>query len=93
MEYEEILQQKYAEETVENFLEAINVAVNTVKVNPYFNWKLLSDADDNKFSDCAIAAGVDYLVTEDRDFDLLKTIEFPRVTVISLQQFSIILGA
>jgi putative PIN family toxin of toxin-antitoxin system len=64
LEYEEKLREKYSEPTVENFLEAINIAVNVQKMYVHYNWNLISDADDNKFSDCVIQSGADYLVTE-----------------------------
>lgn len=35
----------------------------------------------------AIAGNADYLVTNDRHFDLLKGMEFPKVNVISLDDF------
>jgi predicted nucleic acid-binding protein len=49
------------------------------------------DPDDNKFSDCAIAAGANYLVTEDKHFDVLKEIGFPQINVVSLDEFRHIL--
>ncbi len=45
------------------------------------------DEDDNKFVDCAIAAGADYIVTEDHHFDYLRQIPFPQLNVISLDDF------
>jgi predicted nucleic acid-binding protein len=42
----------------------------------------LKDADDNKFVDCAVASNADYLVTHDRDFDVLKNVPFPKVKII-----------
>jgi predicted nucleic acid-binding protein len=35
------------------------------------------DQDDEKFADCAIVSNADYLVTNDRHFEVLKTIQFP----------------
>ena len=49
------------------------------------------ETDRNKFSDCAIAAGADYLITEDRHFDVLREIGFPKVNVVSLEEFRQIL--
>ena len=38
-------------------------------VNPAFQSRVITaDADDNKFSDCAIAAHADYVITEDAHF-------------------------
>lgn len=42
---------------------------------------------DNKFADVAIAAGVDYLVTNDGHFNCLKNLPFPQVRVLNLADF------
>ena len=60
----------------------------------YYNWNAnVADPDDNKFFDIAIAADVDYLVTNDRDFDVVKTITFPKVNIITAEAFLKILAA
>jgi predicted nucleic acid-binding protein len=42
---------------------------NLLRVTPSFQFHVVSaDADDNVFTDCAITADADYLVTEDRHF-------------------------
>ena len=46
-----------------------------------------ADPDDNKFVDCAIAAGARYVVTNDHHFDVLRTIEFPKIQVLKLIEF------
>jgi uncharacterized protein len=91
LEYEEKLKEKYALHVADDFLEVIGVAVNVKRISSHFQWNLIRDPDDNKFRDCAIASGSDYLVTEDHDFDVLKGIPFPNVTVINLSQFKVIL--
>lgn len=48
---------------------------------------ITQDPDDNKFVDCAIVASADYLVCEDNHFKVLKDIPFPKVNVITLEQF------
>jgi predicted nucleic acid-binding protein len=54
----------------------------------FFNWQLIyPDMDNNKFVDCAIAANVHYLVTNDKDFNRLKTISFPELQVINMERF------
>ena len=55
-----------------------------------FRFHLLSDIDkdDDKFVDCAITAGADYIVTEDSHFDRLKQIPFPRLNVLTLDEFN-----
>ena len=52
-------------------------------INVSYRWNLISsDADDNKFSDCAIAANADYLVSNDKDFDILKQTPFPSINLL-----------
>lgn len=46
------------------------------------------DKDDDKFVDCAITADADYIVTEDRHFSHLKSIAFPRLNVLTLDEFN-----
>jgi predicted nucleic acid-binding protein len=42
---------------------------NVIRVTPSFHFQVVtSDPDDNIFTDCAITAGADYLITEDRHF-------------------------
>jgi predicted nucleic acid-binding protein len=53
----------------------------------YFRWCLLQDVDDNKFADCAIAANADYLITNDKDYNILKQINFPKVAVVTIEEF------
>lgn len=57
-------------------------------VGVYYKWQLMNfDPDDNKFVDCAVAANADYIVTEDKHFDILNTIEFPKVNTIRSSDF------
>ncbi len=60
----------------------------------YYRWHLLADLDpdDDKFVDCAIACGADYLVTNDRHFDRLKDLKFPRVNLIKAEDFLAVLA-
>lgn len=91
LEYEEVLKRKYNQQVAENFLRALQELPNALAVEVFYNWNLVPDPDDNKFADAAIAAGASYLVTEDRDFNLLKNLPFPVVPVIDLQSFRNIL--
>lgn len=55
---------------------------------PHFRFGLIEqDPDDNKFVDCAIIAGADYIVSEDAHFRALRRIPFPTVNVIGLDEF------
>ncbi len=61
---------------------------NTKFITPYFRFNLIAaDPDDNKFVDCAVTAGAKYIVTNDKHFDVLKNIDFPKVEIINLIDF------
>jgi len=61
---------------------------NINHINHYFRWRLIeSDADDNKYSDCAIAGQADFIITEDRHFDILKHIPFPSIATLNIDEF------
>ena len=88
-EYEEILAAHTSPEVAHNVVEAIARHPKTCYRESYFHFHLLShiDKDDDKFVDCAIAAGTDYIVTEDNHFDILKKIPFPKLNILSLDEF------
>ncbi len=87
-EYEEILSRLVGKTAA---TDVINVLLNnssTRMVNTYYDFNLIeADPDDNKFVDCAIASGAELIVTEDRHFNVLKTISFPKVFIIDLDGF------
>ena len=57
-------------------------------MDAYFKWRLIeADHDDDKFVDCAFAANATYIVSDDKHFDVLKSITFPRIAVLKLVQF------
>ena len=87
-EYEEILGQKTTPEIAHNVVEAIARLHTTVFQDVYIHFGLIeTDADDNKFVDCAVAADAEYIVTNDAHFNVLKTIDWPRLTIIALKEF------
>ena len=91
-EYEELLSRFYPQHIVHLTIELLLKLPNTAKSIPYYKWNLVSsDHDDNKFVDCALNAGADYLVTNDRHFNVLKTIDFPRINVVDIETFKHIL--
>ena len=91
-EYEEILTQKLGQTIAQNIIKAIIARPNTLKFDPHFQFQLITqDVDDNKFVDCAIVANAQYIVTEDSHYNVLETIDFPKVDVIDLDTFLTIL--
>jgi uncharacterized protein len=88
LEYEEVLNWKYSFLTATLFLNALKELPNVYFTEIYFRWMLLKDEDDNKFADCYIAAGAQYLLTHDKGFNILKELAFPKINVISLHEFA-----
>ncbi len=87
-EYVEKLEEKTTQSIANNVAELLNVLPNVEKTEIYYNWSLIEkDKDDNKFVDCAVAARVRFVVSNDKDFKVLKNISFPKVDVITIEQF------
>ena len=93
-EYEEIVGQKMGEEVAESFMQTLIYLPNIEFITRYYEWNLLYDIDpdDDKFVDCAVAASSDYLATNDRHFNILHEIDFPKINLINLDEFKKILG-
>ena len=88
LEYNEICSQKMTPQISENIIELILKQPNTVKTEIFYRWSLITaDHDDDKFTDTAISSGADYLITNDSHFRVLTDIPFPKVTVLTLQDF------
>ncbi len=59
-----------------------------LRFDPRYNWVLIAaDPDDDKFADCAVAANVSYLVTNEHHFDVLKQMPFSSFNIISGDDF------
>jgi predicted nucleic acid-binding protein len=87
-EYEEILASKTTKEIARNVVEAIARLSTTYYQEIYIHFGLIKvDPDDNKFVDCAVAADAEYIVTNDKHFEILKEIAWPRLSVIRLKEF------
>jgi predicted nucleic acid-binding protein len=60
---------------------------NLLRVTPSFHFQIIvEDRDDNIFSDCAITAEADFLITEDKHFAPLADAGY-RTIPISPQEF------
>jgi len=87
-EYEEIITLKTTPSIAKNIVNMLLSLSNVEKTDIFFKWNLIeADVDDNKFSDCAIAGNADFLVTQDKHFDILKETEFPKVALLKLHDF------
>ena len=88
-EYEEILSEKTNKDIAHNVVEAIARLSSTYYQDSYYHFGLITvDVDDNKFVDCAIAADAELIVTNDKHFDVLKTIPWPKLTIIKIKEFT-----
>lgn len=92
-EYIEILQKLVGYEVSEYIVKTIINSLFTEFFTPYYHFELIkADPDDNKFVDCAIVAHARYVVTNDHHYDVLKEIPFPKVQIISIQDFMKVVG-
>lgn len=93
-EYEEIIGQHMGQEVANYVLQIIENSVNVNFITKYFRWNLISaDPDDNKFVDCAVSCNAKVLVTNDKHFNVLKNIEFPKIEVIGVEYFKSVLNS
>ncbi|QDK83373.1 PIN domain-containing protein [Spirosoma sp. KCTC 42546] len=88
LEYHEKLAEKTSPAIADNVIKLL-LSLENCSLQPiYFEWGLMhNDPDDNKYVDCALVANADHLVSEDRHFSILRDIEFPRLSVIRIDEF------
>lgn len=93
-EYAEIIDREMGHETAEIALDILTDLPNIQFIQRYFAWQLIeADPDDNKFVDCAIAAGAKFLVSEDKHFKILRKFPYFNVEVIALKEFREVIEA
>ncbi len=89
-EYEELLTHFYSPDIATFTVEILLKSPNIIQCIPYYRWNLISaDAEDNKFVDCALNASADCIVTNDKHFNILKNIDFPKIDVIDIDTFKV----
>ncbi len=93
MEYEEIISQKYNYSVARDVIKVLLILPNVHKTSIFYNWNLISeDSDDNKFVDCAISSNSHILVTNDKHFQVLKKIDFPKIEIANANDFAVLMG-
>ena len=92
LEYEEIISSKYSEDVAKNVIRTLLHLENVLLMTPFFKWNLIvNDKDDNKFVNCYLISNGNVLVSNDKHFECLKEIDFPKVNVIRIDDFRDIL--
>ncbi len=91
LEYEEIITQKFNENVAVNTIRTLLFLKNVILITPYFKWQILKDQDDNKFIDCYVSTNSSLLVTNDKGFDILTTIKFPKINIVDIENFMTLL--
>lgn len=87
-EYQEIIKQKTSAVVARNVVDLLLKSHNVMFVTPHFKFELITaDHDDDKFVDCAFAANATYIVSDDKHYDVLKEISFPKLLVLKLKEF------
>ncbi len=87
-EYAEILEEYYSVSMSENTMKTLDELPNVVLLTRYFRLNLITvDPDDNKFVDCALFSGTGIIVTHDQHFNVLKNLTFPRLQILSVDDF------
>ena len=93
LEYEEQLEKRTSKLVAVNIIALIGEALNAHYIDVFYEWNaIVADPDDNKFFDAAVAANVDYLVTNDGHFNPAKRFTFPKVNIVSADEFLEILA-
>ncbi|MCQ2250301.1 MAG: putative toxin-antitoxin system toxin component, PIN family [Bacteroidales bacterium] len=87
-EYEEILAKKISQYFAEIVMNSLLNAPNLIRIEPQWRFNLINaDPDDNKFVDCAICGNAEYIVSNDKHYAILNTIDFPVVNLLEIKDF------
>lgn len=87
-EYSEIIAQKATALIADRVVMELLYRKNVKMIVPSFRFGLIkADPDDNKFVDCAITANADYLVSNDRHFRVLKSTPYPKVNLVTVEEY------
>jgi uncharacterized protein len=88
LEYEEKIAELHNTSVANTFLDFLSILPNVYQSTVYYRFLLITqDADNDKFADCAIAQGVHYLVTDDKHYNVLLKLGFPKVNLLKITEF------
>ena len=87
-EYMEVIARNINPRVAEAIIYTVLTRSNVKRFVPHYHFHFIqADVYDNMFVVCAIVANARYIVTEDHHFDVLKSIPFPSVDVIGIDEF------
>ena len=87
-EYHEILSKRYNNLIANTVLKELMETPNIERINPTFRFNLITaDPDDNKFVDCAVCGNAEYIVSNDSHFRALNDIDWPKLQLITIQEY------
>ncbi len=87
-EYEEQIGLHWHPDVATNLTRSLTELSTAFLITIYYNLQLITaEIDDNKFVDCAFAANADFILTNDSHFNILKTIDFPSIPTLRLDEF------
>lgn len=90
LEYREILARKNGIEVAENMVQFFSVHPFVEKIEPFYRFRVIEqDPDDDKFIDCAVAASVDCIISNDGHFQNPRLKNFPKVEVMTADEFAV----
>jgi uncharacterized protein len=88
LEYEEVVSQRYGIERIDGMFNYLLLLPNISLYTPSFRWYLIeNDHDDDKFVDCYVTANADHLVGNDRHFNILNSLDFPKINLLKYEEF------
>ena len=91
-EYQEILSRYYSATLAKYVVDAILNASHAEQITVHFKWQMILAApDDNKFIDCAVSANANFIVSNDKHFNRVKEIDFPKINIVDIDSFKKIL--
>ena len=87
-EYVEKLEEKTNVIVATNIVDFLMRSPDVEQVEIYFKWSIIAkDGDDNKFVDCALNGQANFLITDDKHFNVLKKIGFPPIQLLRTKDF------
>ena len=86
----EIVSIRYGLQRTDAILDFLVLLPNVTLITPFFKYPIIfADPSDNKFVECALMGGADFIVSNDRHFQQLKKLDFPPVNVLTYEEFKL----